>query len=114
MNKAQIMAKRIELILLDRGISPRKVKSKIAEICDISIQAVYQWFNGKTQQIEHEHIVKIGNYLSLTIEQVTGEEAMPLTSDSRRSVNQIVDTLDENQMSSLLVLLNEFYVKKKS
>ena len=55
------IANRIKELLLSNGIPERKIRKELADTCNISVQAVGDWFNGKTQKISPEYIATIAN-----------------------------------------------------
>jgi transcriptional regulator with XRE-family HTH domain len=68
---------RIEQLLTAKGVSPRSIKPTLRRICDISYQAVSQWFSGETSSIKNEHLVKIAAYYNASLTWlVTGDGEM--------------------------------------
>lgn len=50
---------RIEKLLLEAGVPPHKVRSSLSEVCDVTPQAVGEWFKGTTKRISPEYIAAI-------------------------------------------------------
>ena len=50
---------RIEKLLIDEGVPRRQVRKELAKTCGISVQAVGEWFNGKTKNISHPNLISI-------------------------------------------------------
>lgn len=52
---------RIEKLLIDRGVPRRQLRKELARTCGISVQAVGEWFNGKTKNIAHSNLISIAD-----------------------------------------------------
>lgn len=52
-------ADRIFQVVRDAGVPDRNIRSTLAKLCGISVQAVRDWSEGKTKNISHEHLIKI-------------------------------------------------------
>jgi len=59
---------RIEYLLKNNGVASREVRRQLSEICGISYQAVSQWFNGSTKNIESQHLAKIAKKYNASLE----------------------------------------------
>lgn len=58
-----------KLVLARRpGIGPRSVKRDIANTCDITYEAVRQWFAGDTENIKNENLVALAKGYDTTID----------------------------------------------
>jgi transcriptional regulator with XRE-family HTH domain len=69
--------KRVQELLGVRGIPLRGVKSELARTCEVSYQAVSQWFSGETVSIKNEHLVAIALEFGTTTDWLlTGEGEM--------------------------------------
>lgn len=67
-------AERIHLLVRRSGVSDRKIRSTLAKLCGISVQAVRDWFDGKTKNIGHEHLIAISEEYGVTLDWLlTGE-----------------------------------------
>lgn len=68
---------RIKQRLLDDGVKPREVRTKLAAICGVSYQAVAQWFTTDTD-ITAENLLLIAKALRTSVEWIlTGKEERP-------------------------------------
>lgn len=70
-------ADRILLVVRAKGVPERKVRSTLATICGISVQAVRDWLEGKTKNMKHEHLIAIAAHYRVRLEWLlTGAGAM--------------------------------------
>lgn len=82
---------RIRDSLLEKGISPHKVRREIMDITGVSKQNLTHWFNGQTTYPSIEHIIQISKAHNLDLEwlilgEPDGEEdstIVPFTKPSR-------------------------------
>jgi len=56
------ITQRIEQLILEHGVPPDKVRSKITEITGLSKQALSKWFNGDTATPTVDHIKAITDH----------------------------------------------------
>lgn len=78
---------RIEYLLKDNGVSSREVRRLLSEICGISYQAVTQWFNGSTKNIESQHLAKIAKKYNVSLEWlISGTGDMAATDQESESI----------------------------
>lgn len=81
MDKLSTIADRLEFSMLEQagGDPQESIKTTMANICEISVQAVHDWFNGKTKSPKAEHIARIGNFCEVDIYWlITGKEGKPI------------------------------------
>lgn len=52
---------RIHRLLLDAGIPERQIRKELAKCCGISVQAVGDWYTGKTRRISPDYIAAIAH-----------------------------------------------------
>lgn len=65
---------RIEELLINKGVPRRKIKRELAVACDVSYQAVRDWFTGDTQKISPDYIAIIANKWDSTTDYlITGD-----------------------------------------
>lgn len=65
---------RIELLLRERGVPPRKVKRKVSEVCGVTYEAVRQWFAGTTEHIDIRYLELIAEHFRANLHWIrTGE-----------------------------------------
>lgn len=62
------ISERIEYLLKKNGVASREIRRRLSEICGISYQAVTQWFNGSTKNIESQHLAKIAKEYNASLE----------------------------------------------
>ncbi|ABC31020.1 MULTISPECIES: hypothetical protein [Hahella] len=55
------VTKRIERLLLDRGVHPRKIKREISVACNVRYETVRQWFNGDIYQVGADYLITIAD-----------------------------------------------------
>jgi len=78
---------RIEYLLKNNGVASREVRRQLSEICGISYQAVSQWFNGSTKNIESQHLAKIAKKYNTSLEWLISG-----TGDMTQEQEQIIAT----------------------
>ena len=67
---------RIEIILDHFGISKRDRTGVLANICGLSPQAIYKWFDGSTHNPTAENLAAIAKYYKVDLMWlITGEKA---------------------------------------
>jgi transcriptional regulator with XRE-family HTH domain len=59
---------RIQSLLQARGVPRRSVRRELANTCEISYEAVRQWFSGDTANIRNEHLVSIARKYKVTVD----------------------------------------------
>lgn len=59
---------RIQSLLQARGVPRRSVRRELAKTCEISYEAVRQWFSGDTANIRNEHLVSIARKYKVTVD----------------------------------------------
>ena len=62
------ISERIEVLLKTNGVATREIKRTLSDICGISYQAVSQWFNGSTKNIESKHLANIAKKYNASLE----------------------------------------------
>lgn len=62
------VSERIEYLLKKNGVASREIRRRLSEVCGISYQAVTQWFNGSTKNIESQHLAKIAKEYNASLE----------------------------------------------
>lgn len=83
---------RIEKLLIEKGVPRRKVKRALADVCDVSYQAVRDWFTGSTQKISPDYIALIAKeWKSTTDYLITGDTSTlkDPTKDAEDSINKL-------------------------
>lgn len=69
---------RIRTLLLDAGVDERQIRRELAETCDISVQAVGDWFKGATKRISPEYLAAIARRWGTTTDYlITGQHPRP-------------------------------------
>jgi transcriptional regulator with XRE-family HTH domain len=67
---------RIEKLLIEHGVAPRKVRRELADACGVSYQAVRDWFNGDTQKISPDYLAIIAKKWGTTSDYlITGDKS---------------------------------------
>ncbi len=121
-------AERIFHLVRESGVPDKNARSTLAKVCGISPQAVRDWDQGKTKNINHEYLKKIAKRYNVTIDWLltgkdvagkadqagAGEEA-PMYADSifsqlspeqkSRMVEQLIPGLDDHGRACALRLL---------
>lgn len=62
------VVERIQQIVREAGVPDRNARGTLAKICGISHQAVRDWFEGKTKNIKHEHLVAISDHYGVSLD----------------------------------------------
>lgn len=77
------ISERIEYLLKKNGVASREIRRRLSEICGISYQAVTQWFNGSTKNIESQHLAKIAKEYNASLEWlVSGTGSMEIEKET--------------------------------
>jgi transcriptional regulator with XRE-family HTH domain len=101
-------AERLEKLVMSSGVGKRQVRGEIARICDISPQAVQQWFSGSTGSPKPENMAAIakafnGNLMWI----ITGEGPMKVGAPARQTsdVLKLFDQLSDEAKSRILKMI---------
>ena len=70
---------RIQSLLQARGVPRRSVRRELAKTCEISYEAVRQWFSGDTANIRNEHLVSIARKYKVSVDWLLSGDLSELT-----------------------------------
>ena len=87
---------RISHLMSLRGVKPRSVKPTLARVCDISYQAVSQWFDGSTSNIKNEHLLALAEEYDTTVDWLlSGKGEAPQAEATTGKVKTTADLVRE-------------------
>lgn len=96
---------RIRQLLLDSGIPEKQVKGELARVCGISVQAVYQWFDGSTGRISPEYLSLIASEWGTTTDYlITGKGPRYAIMDKTEGVDLFRSLSPENREVALKMM----------
>lgn len=72
---------RIQSLLQARGVPRRAIRRELAKTCEISYEAVRQWFSGDTANIRNEHLVSIARKYKVTVDWLLSGDPAELSSE---------------------------------
>ena len=58
---------RLQAALMRRGIPERKVRTAIAQVCGITPQSVFHWFNGRTRMPRADHLARLAQHFDIDL-----------------------------------------------
>lgn len=74
--------KRLDELLLKNGIPKRNIKRELANTCNLSYEAIRQWYTGDSKNIRNDNLTAIAKRFNTTTDWIlTGKETK--TSDNR-------------------------------
>ncbi|MVW75367.1 helix-turn-helix domain-containing protein [Pseudomonas xionganensis] len=103
---------RIQSLLQARGVPRRSVRRELAKTCEISYEAVRQWFSGDTANIRNEHLVSIARKYKVTVDWLlsgdlaelkTGAEAKTGEIDTKPASAQQADPKSKTEAAAALL-----------
>lgn len=102
-------ARRIFEVARDAGIKPRSIRSTLAKVCGVSVQAVRSWEEGHTKDIRHEHVVALSRYFRVSVHWLlTGEgdrNLETLGDEESERLLRLWTRLSAEQRAATLVML---------
>lgn len=65
--EASAVVERLQEALMQRGIPLRRVRAAIAEVCEITPQSVFHWFNGRTRMPRADHLARLAQHFEIDL-----------------------------------------------
>jgi hypothetical protein len=61
------VVERLQSALIQRGVPARHARSAIAEVCEITPQTVFHWFNGRTRMPRADYLARLAHHFELDL-----------------------------------------------